>query len=99
MAKFLLDWELDSSKTPVNPKERAEGWSMLMKAVQQDLRNGVIKEWGAFAGESKGYCVMEGSAAEVHTLVQKFVPFVQFESHPLVSADEVDVLIQKMKDA
>ena len=99
MPKFLLNWELDHSKTPVDPKERAAGWSILMKAVHQDLESGRIKDWGVFAGELRGYCVMEGSAAEIHTTVQQYVPFVQFESHPLVSPNEVDSMIEEMQSA
>lgn len=98
MPKFLCTWELDHSKIPVDPKERAAGWNMLMKVVHQDIKNGLTTDWGAFAGGGKGYAVFEGSAAEIYTSIQQYIPFVQFELHPLVSANEVDEIIQKMQN-
>lgn len=98
MAKFILHWQLDPARVPVDPKERAAGWGILMQAVHADIKKGVTTEWGAFAGEGRGYCVVEGSAADVHTFTQQYAPFVHFETKALVSTDEVDALLKKMKN-
>ena len=29
MGKYMVLWEIDQSRIPVDPKERAEGWSFL----------------------------------------------------------------------
>jgi len=60
MAKYLLLWEIDTTKLPVSPKERGAGWKTLMEMVKQDIKKGLIKDWGAFVGElsesvGKGY--------------------------------------------
>ena len=38
MGKYMALWEIDQSKIPIDPKERGDGWSMLMAMVRQDLR-------------------------------------------------------------
>ncbi len=65
MAKYLFLWELDTTKVPVNPKERGAAWSALMEVVNQDIKKGLIKDWGIFVGEGNGYSIMEGSEIEV----------------------------------
>ena len=37
MGKFLLLWELDRTKVPVNPQERGVGWGALLDMVKQDI--------------------------------------------------------------
>jgi len=37
MGKYLLLWDLDPARMPVDPKERAAGWSALMAMVEKDL--------------------------------------------------------------
>ena len=99
MAKFLLLWKMDHTKIPIDPKERAAGWKPLMDMVKQDLEKGVTKEWGVFAGEPRGFWVVEGTVAEVDSLAQQYVPFAEFETHPLVSMSEVDEMIERMSQA
>ena len=41
MGKFMALWEIDQSKIPIDPKERGEGWIMLMAMVLQDFEKGV----------------------------------------------------------
>ena len=38
MGKYMALWEIDQSKIKNDPKERGEGWIMLMEMVRQDLR-------------------------------------------------------------
>jgi hypothetical protein len=96
--RYLLIWTLDHTKIPVDLKERAAGWRPLMDMVKEDLDKGVTKEWGVFAGEGRGYCVVEMTAADLHSFIQRFIPFVEFQTHPLVSAAEVDQMIDKLSE-
>ena len=89
MGKYLLLWELDSTKTPIDPQERGAAWSPLIGMVKQDMEKGIIKDWGNFVGESKGYVVAEGTEVEIGNMVQQYVPFVQFKTHPIASVDQV----------
>lgn len=95
MGKYLLLWKLDHSKLPVGRKERAAGWDPMLDLVKQDLENGSLKDWGEFVGEHSGYAVAEGTEVEVHSMVQKWVPFVIFEVRPILSVHQAT---QTVKD-
>ncbi len=99
MAKYLLLWRLDQAKIPIDPKEKAVGWRPLMEMVKQDVQEGITKEWGAFVGEARGFWVVEGTAADVNQLAQRYIPFVEFETHPLVSVSEMDAMIETLSQS
>jgi hypothetical protein len=96
MGKYLLLWEIDRTRVPVDPKERGIGWTILMEMVKQDMKKGLIKDWGAFVGELNGYVVEEGSELEVMKAVQQFSPFVRFKVHPIGSISHVEEMIKDM---
>jgi len=96
MAKYLLLWQVDTTRLPVNPKERGAGWNALMQMVKQDMKKGITKDWGAFVGELKGYAVNEGSELEVLNAVQQYSPFVHFKVHPIASVSQVEEMIKAM---
>ncbi len=96
MGKYLLLWEIDRTRLPVDPKERGIGWTFLMEMVKQDIKKGLIKDWGAFVGELNGYVVEEGSELDVMKAVQQFSPFVHFKVHPIASVTQVDEMITAM---
>ena len=54
MGKYLVLWEVDQSKIPVDPKERKDAWSLLMAVVRQDIEKEIVKDWDAFVGETRG---------------------------------------------
>ena len=94
MARYLLLWEMDRTKIPVNPKERGVGTGMLLELVKQDLKEGKIKDWGVFAGEHAGYSVLEGNEMDILNLIQRYTPFVYFETHPIASVAHLDEMIK-----
>ena len=96
MGKYLLLWEIDSSKIPLNPKERGIGWKTLMEMVKQDMKRGFTKDWGAFVGELRGYAVDEGTEVEVMNALQQYTPFVHFKVHPIGSISQVEEMIKAM---
>jgi hypothetical protein len=96
MARYLLLWEVDPSKIPIDRKERGAGWAALMKMVRQDHEKGFTKNWGAFIGETKGYAVYEGSELEVMNALQQYVPFVKFQAHPVASEGQVNEMIKAL---
>ena len=96
MGKYLLLWEIDTTKIPVNPKERGTGWSAQMEMIKKDMKKGLIKDWGAFVGELRGYAVDEGSELEVMNATQQYSPFVHFEVHPIASVSQVDEMIKAL---
>jgi hypothetical protein len=96
MGKYLLLWQLDPARVPVDPKQRATGWSGLMAMVKNDLEKGISKDWGAFIGEGKGYAIAEGSETEVSLMTQQYSPYVHFETHPIMSATQIGDMLKAM---
>jgi len=96
MGKYLLLWQLDPARVPVDPKERSTGWSVLMAMVKKDMEKGISKGWGAFIGEGAGYAIAEGSEAEVSIMAQQYSPYVQFETHPIMSVNQIEEMLKAL---
>jgi hypothetical protein len=96
MGKYLMLWEIDTTKVPVSPKERGAGWNALLEMVKQDIKKGMTKDWGAFVGEINGYSVAEGTEVEIGNMLQQFAPFVRFKVHPIASVSQVEEVIKAL---
>lgn len=79
MAKYLLLWELDTSRIPEDPGARKEQWRTLQDAVQRQLQSGQMEDWGLCVGETTGYCVIEGTERDVGKVTSGYVPYVNFD--------------------
>ena len=96
MAKYHLYWRLNEARIPVDAKERGDAWGLMMALIKQDMENGVLKDWGAFTSEGRGYCIVEGTNVEIMKMTEQYVPYVRFESKPVSSTGEVNELIQHL---
>ena len=96
MGKYLLLWEIDSSRIPVDAKERGVAWTLMLEMVKQDLKSGKSKDWGSFVGELSGYSILEGTEVEVASVCMQYVPYVQFKVHPIATVTQVGEIIKKM---
>jgi len=96
MGRTLLLWEMDMTRVPASPQERGAGWSALLGLVKQDMEKGVIKDWGSFFGETRGFAIGEGTELEVATALQKYVPFVKFEFHPIASVSQNEEILKAL---
>ena len=96
MEKYLLLWEFDRTKIPVDPKERRVGFNMLMELIKQDIEKGILKDWGLFVGESHGYSVVQGTEVEVIKAIQQYTPFVYFASHPVATVNKAGEMIKAL---
>ncbi len=96
MAKYLILWEIDHTKIPVDPKERGAGWAALMKMIKKDRKKGLTKDWGVFVGETNGYSVFQGSELEVMNTLHQYVPFVKFKVHPVATESQVNRMIKAL---
>jgi hypothetical protein len=88
MARYMLLWEVDTSRTPEDPKTKKAQYLGFHDVVAKQLKEGLIKEWGLFVGEVCGYTIFEGSAVEVHTLIARWIPFTKFKVRELMTFDE-----------
>jgi hypothetical protein len=96
MGKYLLLWELDRTKIPADPKERGVEFNMLMRVIKQDIKKGILKDWGIFVGESHGYSVVQGTEVEVIKAIQRYTPFVYFAVHPIASVNQAGEVIKAL---
>jgi len=96
MGKYLVLWEVEQSKIPIDAKERAGGWGILMAMVRQDIEKGITKDWGSFVGETAGYFVAEGSELELMTSIQQYVPFCTFKTYPVATENQVNEMIKTL---
>jgi hypothetical protein len=96
MPRYMMTWELDTTKIPVNPKERANAFLPMVQMVKQDMQSGLLKEWGAYIGEMRGFGVSEGSEEAVAMMAQKYAPIVQFTGHPVATIDQMEKLFKEM---
>ena len=96
MGKYLLLWEFDRTRIPVDSKERAFGMNLLAELVKQDMKKGSIKDWGVFPGEFSGYAVVEGSELDIMNFIQQYTPFVYFKVRPVGSLAQVEEMIKAM---
>jgi hypothetical protein len=98
MAKYLILWEIDPARVPVNAKERGTAWLTMVEMVKADMKKGITKDWGAFPGEMKGYVIGEGSETDIVSVCLQYLPYVKFEVHPVISlAQDEQVIKASMK--
>jgi hypothetical protein len=98
MARYIALWEVDSSKTPEDPKAKKAQWLGFQEIVKKQLKDGIIKEWGEFAGEMCGYVICEGTAVDLHALTCGWVPFVKFEASEVLTIEEVNKATKALPD-
>ena len=65
--------------------------------VKQQMQEGTTKDWGVFAGGLKGYSVSEGDEMTLSNTVQRYLPYVTFTAHPIVSVDQMAEVIENLK--
>ena len=95
MGRYLVLWEIDSSRIPVDAKERGVAWTLMLEMVKQDLKSGKSKDWGSFVGEMSGYTIMEGTEVEVASVAMQYGPYVLFKVHPIATVAQVGEIIKK----
>jgi hypothetical protein len=89
MAKYLVLWEINPDKAPVDPKERGAAWIAMANMVKQDMKDGKITDWGLFAGESdKGFNVSSMTEVELSKSLQRYYPYVTFKVSQILSIDQ-----------
>jgi hypothetical protein len=90
MARYMILWEMDTSRMPEDTKAKKAQWLGFQDIVKKNVKEGVFKEWGQLAGGICGYCIFEGSAVELHTLTEQWIPYVKFKVGELLTIDEIN---------
>lgn len=90
MARYLLLWEYDTSRCPLDPKEKVSQWLALTDIVKRQLKSGEIKEWAHYAGESAGYVIVEGNELDALKISDIYAPYVKFTSKVLLTIEQCE---------
>jgi hypothetical protein len=96
MGKYLILWKVDLNKMPISREERAAALGPMVDLVEQGMKENRIKDWGAFVGEMSGYSIAEGTEIEVAISNQQWIPFLEFEVHPIISLSDTKKLISEL---
>ena len=96
MGRFLALWEADDSRLAADPKERGAVYEEAMKFLRQEMKKGVIKDWGSFVGTTCGYIVYEGTEVEVANSMNHFVPVYSFKIYPISSLEQAEEITKAM---
>jgi vacuolar-type H+-ATPase subunit E/Vma4 len=90
LANWIRMLKKRSSKIPEDPKTKKSLLLGFQELVKKQLKEGIVKEWGAFAGEMTGYIITEGKAVGLHAITAGWVPFVKFTTKEIMTIDEVN---------
>ncbi len=90
MPKYLTLWEMDTSKMPVDPRERMVLMQKNLEMVKQSLKERPGDEWGIFLGEAKGYVIGSAGWQDVEQAALMFYPNIKFTVHQALSAGEYE---------
>ena len=96
MGRHIILWEADESKIPVDAAERQAGWQMATEWIRQNMEDGLVKDWGAFMGQTNGFSIAEGTDDAIINFTAKFSPFFRFKVIPISSIDQVEAVIKNI---
>jgi hypothetical protein len=97
MGRYLLLWEADETKIPLDPTVRRESWLLACEMVKKDFESGLIKDWGVFLGQTKGFAIDEGTEEEVAKATLKYIPYFRFQIIPMLTVDQHIEVIKNIK--
>ena len=89
MAKYMVLYEVDTSRTPEDAKKKKAQWLGMLESAARQLKEGVVKDWGGFAGEMSGYVIFEGSAVDLNAYTTMWVPFCRVKVREIMTVNEV----------
>jgi len=98
MAKYMALFDVDTSRLSDDPKMRKAQLLGAEELVAQKLKEGVLKEWGSFAGELRGYMIFEGSAVDLHAITALWVPVVKFTTREVLTIDEINKVTKALPE-
>jgi len=86
MTKFLILWH--KSVIPEDPETMAKHNLALLEPVKAALKSGDFKDWGVYSDGSNGYAIAEGTESEIFAGLLRWMPYILFDVHPIVNADQ-----------
>ena len=96
MGRYLVMWEADESKIPLDPEERKMSWLGAIEMERQNMKERGTVDWGCFIGTTKGYSIHEGSKEDAINSTLQFIPYFKFQIFEVVNIDELESAIKNM---
>ena len=69
---------------------------MMIEMVKQDIKEGILLDWGSCLGELKGYAVAKSDPVDLGKNLQRYAPYVVFEVRQVLSVDETMEIAQSL---
>ena len=98
MSKFLLLWELDTTRVSESPEGQMVLFDRLMNMVDEDFKTGML-DWGEFVGGHTGYSISEGTEQDLNLALMRYSPYVKFKVYPVLSASQVGENMKALSQA
>jgi hypothetical protein len=97
MTKFMTLWKIDTTRIPEDSGERTERDSHLLNLVKEEIKKGVILDWGMFASGDviEGYTICEGAEQDIIWENLKYAPYIKFRTYPILSISHVEGILTK----
>lgn len=83
MTKFFVLWEVDRSSLPATPKEKIGIIMSLCNKVKEDVKSGLLADWGSFSNNS-GYFIFNGTDEDVCLYLIKYTTFLKFSKPTII---------------
>ena len=95
MPKSWVRWRLNPEYISADPEERTKLWISMLERIKADLKAGKITEWGNCYDGSGGYALSELSVTDLFSYLGTWMPYVEFDVKPVLTADQSIESIKK----
>lgn len=89
MPIYYVEWEVEPTFTPQNPKDRIQLWITMTQWILADFSAGILKDWGRCSGELCGYSITNDvTPQQLDDMLLKYTPMIKFHNRTVLSAEE-----------
>ncbi len=97
MVRYIVSWKMVNSRLPENDELRLKLETRLLETVRNSMRNNKIKEFGIYPTGGSGYAFFEGTESELAVETLKYSPYVEFDVHPIITAEQYLEILNKVR--
>lgn len=99
MSKTYVRWNLNTQFMTTDPESNFKLQTQMLDMVKADLKSGALSDWGVCADLSGGYAITELNYAELHIVLMKWSPYVEFDARQVLNVDQVIENLKKVASA
>ena len=97
MARYLALWHLNPFvQFPTDPSKLLELNEKMWAVMDDQIKKGMVKEFGVFQDGTSGYLIAEGNATDVFTASNMFMPYIIGESHEIIPYEKQKEIIRAL---